>query len=234
MKIFIPIKHKSQRVPGKNFRRINDIPLYKHTLYKLKDFMVFVDTDSEEIIREIKNDINLKNVITLSRPDSLCGNDISVNKLINNFVSGSWRGCAESLTVLEPNDVICQIHVTSPFLKKETLEKAYRFFENNKYDSVVSCNIINSRLWRHEKYGFCPVNHNPLKLEQTQDLPPLYEENSAFYMFKKSVFSTLKNRVGKSPYFYKVDHPENFDIDTEDDWEECIKINETLYTNEKN
>jgi len=228
MKIFIPIKHESQRVPGKNFRQLSGLPLYKHTLYKLKDYKVFVDTDSDEIIHNIRNDVNLRNVVTLKRPHYLCGNDVSVNKLIDNLLNGHWRGGAETSTVIEPSDVVCQIHVTSPFLKLETLEKAYKFFENDKCDSVVSCNLINSRLWRKEEYGYCPVNHNPLKLEQTQSLPTLYEENSAFYMFKKSVFTTIKNRVGKNPAFFKVDHPENFDIDTEDNWRECLKINETL------
>ena len=228
MKIFIPIKHDSQRVPGKNFRVLSGLPLYKNTLYKLRNYKVFVDTDSDEIINNIRNDVNLKNVTTLKRQDYLCGNAVSVNKLIDNLLQGLWRGSSESSTVINDNDVICQLHVTSPFLKTDTLEKAYKFFENGDHDSVVSCNLINSRLWRKEDYGYCPVNHNPLKLEQTQSLPTLYEENSAFYMFKKSVFSTIKNRVGKTPAFYKVDHPENFDIDTEDNWEECLKINETL------
>ncbi len=228
MKIFIPIKHESQRVPGKNFRKLNGVPLYKHTLYKLKQYTVFVDTDSDEIIREIRSDSDLKNIVTLKRPDHLCGNEVSVNKLIDNLLQGLWRGLSESSTVINDNDVICQIHVTSPFLKTDTLEKAYKFFENDGCDSVVSCNLINSRLWTKQEYGYCPVNHNPLKLEQTQSLPTLYEENSAFYMFKKRVFSTIKNRVGKNPTFYKVDHPENFDIDTEDNWKECLKINETI------
>ena len=234
MKFFIPIKNESQRVPGKNFRQLGVLPLYKHTLYKLKDYIVFVDTDSDELIDDIRTDSNLKHVVTLKRPEYLCGNEVSVNKLINNFVQGQWRGCNESATVIDSNDVICQIHVTSPFLRVETLEKAYQFFQDTDCDSVVSCNLINSRLWRKEQYGYCPVNHNPLKLEQTQSLPTLYEENSAFYMFKKHVFTTIQNRVGKNPSFYKVDHPENFDIDTEDNWKECLKINETLLLDEKN
>jgi CMP-N-acetylneuraminic acid synthetase len=228
MKIFIPIKHESQRVPKKNFRKLGSLPLYKHTLYKLKKYIVFVDTDSDEIIEEIRQDSNLTNVVVLKRPSHLCGNEVSVNKLIGNFLEGLWRGCSESSTVINANDVICQIHVTSPFLRKETLEDAYSFFESGNHDSVVGCNLINSRLWRKEEYGYCPVNHNPLKLEETQSLPTLYEENSAFYMFKKSVFSATKNRVGKNPAFYKVDYPENFDIDTEDNWEQCLKIYETI------
>ncbi len=49
MNVFIPIKHNSQRVPQKNFRLINEEPLYKHVLLKFSDFKVYVDTDSGEI-----------------------------------------------------------------------------------------------------------------------------------------------------------------------------------------
>ena len=46
-------------MPKKNFRLFNGVPLYKHTLYKLKDFEVYVDSDSEEILKQIKEDENL-------------------------------------------------------------------------------------------------------------------------------------------------------------------------------
>ena len=54
MIIYIPIKEKSQRVPGKNLRLLNKTPLYMHCLYKLKDFKVYVDTDSTMIINSIQ------------------------------------------------------------------------------------------------------------------------------------------------------------------------------------
>ena len=44
--IFIPIKENSNRVPNKNFRAFGSKSLYEHTLDKLTDFNVFVDTDS--------------------------------------------------------------------------------------------------------------------------------------------------------------------------------------------
>ena len=59
MIIFIPIKENSQRVPRKNFREINGVPLYKHTLYKLSDYEVYVDTDSTEVILDIESDERL-------------------------------------------------------------------------------------------------------------------------------------------------------------------------------
>ena len=86
------------------------------------------------------------------------------------------------------------------------------------HDSVVSCNKYQNRLWRKEKYGYAPINHNPLKLEQTQDLPIFYEENSLFYIFNTQYFLNTGSRVGLDPYFYVCNYPENIDIDTEDDW----------------
>ena len=71
MKIFIPIKENSQRVPGKNFRPINGVPLYKHALYKLSDFEVYIDTDSREILDEVIADPRLQNVTAYKRKKSL-------------------------------------------------------------------------------------------------------------------------------------------------------------------
>ena len=51
---FIPIKHNSKRVIGKNLRLLGDKPLYQHTLDIVKDMECFsglyVDTDSDVII----------------------------------------------------------------------------------------------------------------------------------------------------------------------------------------
>tara|TARA_R100000152_G_C6770743_1_gene197032 strand:+ start:266 stop:913 length:648 start_codon:yes stop_codon:yes gene_type:complete len=214
MKIFIPIKHSSQRVPKKNFRNFNGEPLYKHSLLKYSEFEVYVDTDSEQIIYEINNDSRFKNVTVYKRDNKLIGHEVSVCDLIKNFIS--------KYDISRP---LVQLHVTSPFLNPQIIKDAYSFMSD--HDSVVSCNLHNSRFWRKEKYGFCPLNHNPLKLEQTQDLPTIYEENSAFYMFKPSVVLSTGNRIGQNPYFYSISRPHNMDIDTEQDWKDVLgEINE--------
>ncbi len=205
MIVFIPIKKVSQRVPRKNFRLFKGAPLYKYVLRKYKDHKVYVDTDSQEIIDECSTDITLNHVTAYKRLDTLCGHRTPVCDLIVNFI--------EKYNISEP---IAQIHVTSPFLKCEKIEKAYKLLLH--HDSVVSCNKHNSRFWRKENYGFCPVNHNPLKLEQTQDLPVLFEENSCFYIFNPSVIKKSGNRIGLNPFFYEIEYPQNLDIDTESDW----------------
>jgi CMP-N-acetylneuraminic acid synthetase len=210
MIIFIPIKQNSQRVPRKNFRQFSGSPLYKHVIRKFYNHKVFVDTDSDEILEECKKDTTMSHVTAYKRKEHLTGHKISVCDLILNFIHQ-----------FEIKDPIAQIHVTSPFLTPDLLEKAYK--KINKYDSVVSCNIINSRLWREEKYGYCPVNHNPLKMEQTQDLPKYYEENSAFYIFEPNVIKSFGNRIGQNPFFYEINEPYNIDVDTEEDWNKAMR-----------
>jgi len=211
MIVFIPIKHSSQRVPGKNFRIFNGEPLYKHTLLKYSKDEVWVDTDSEEVIAEIQKDKRLPYVNVIKRKDSLKGHSVSVCKLIDDFIT--------SQSIKQP---VVQIHVTSPFLKRGTVAKAYQMME--EHDSIASCNLHQVRFWRKEEYGFCPVNHNPLKMEQTQDLPVYYEENSAFYIFKPEAIKKTGNRIGLNPAFYPISHPENLDIDTETDWKLVLSV----------
>tara|TARA_R110002096_G_scaffold355320_5_gene548556 strand:- start:1506 stop:2192 length:687 start_codon:yes stop_codon:yes gene_type:complete len=210
MKYFIPIKEQSQRVPKKNFRSFANLPLYKHTLYKLKDFEVYVDTDSEEIIKEVKKDKNLSHVTAYKRSPRLVDHNISVCKLIKHFIVHEQQSIE--------NDIICQIHVTSPFLSVATLVAAAKKFDEG-HDSVTSCTPVQKRFWRKEEYGMCPVNHNPMILQQTQDLPVYYEENSLFYMFYSDIVLNSGNRIGKNPHFYPTSFLESLDIDTENDWD---------------
>jgi CMP-N-acetylneuraminic acid synthetase len=210
VKIFIPIKKNSQRVEGKNFRIFDGLPLYKHTLYKLKDFDVFVDTDSDEILEEVSKDRRLFHVSAYRRSPDLIGDETPVCDLIKYFAE----------THCDSKDAICQVHVTSPFLSVKTLKEAHNIINNDKrYDSVVSCSVLQTRLWRQENYGMCPINHNPMKLEQTQDLPRYYEENSLFYIFYSGQITATGNRIGTSPYFYVTEQSESLDIDTEEDWQ---------------
>jgi N-acylneuraminate cytidylyltransferase len=212
-KIFIPIKEHSQRVPQKNFRDFGGKPLYQHVISKYftcgAEFELWVDTDSEEIWNWVNNECP-DNFYSYMRPESLRGDDVSVNLLISNFIKNH---CGNG-------DAVAQIHITSPFLEPSDLLP----FSLDKYDSITSANVIQSRIWREEKYGYCPVNHNPMKMEKTQDLPVLYEENSAFYIFKVDSFKRTGKRIGEKNCFWSLNFPKNLDIDTEEDWDICKKV----------
>jgi CMP-N-acetylneuraminic acid synthetase len=203
MNIFIPIKENSQRVSRKNFRPFRGKPLWKHTIDKVREeYPIYIDTDSEEIINEC---LDLDNVTAYKRDPDLLGDTTSVVDLIKRFRKH-----------YQITDCICQIHVTSPFLQLNHIKIAEQKLQEG-YDSVFGVDVLQQRLWRKENYGYCPINHNPMKLQQTQDLPKYYCENSYLYAFNSQVLDQ-NNRIGNNPYLLEVGFPYNLDIDTEQDW----------------
>lgn len=211
MKVFVPIKEHSARVPNKNFRDFGGKPLYVHVLSRLKDFEIYVDTDSAVILDEIQNNPNLSHVTGYERNPAFIGDDISVCHLISDFIM--------QFLISGP---VCQVHVTSPFMTPETLNNAQRFLVTN--DSVVSCDVIQERLWEKQAGIMSAVNHDPDNLLPTQELTRLYRENSLFYIFDADKFMRTGRRVGNNPYFYETHFPESLDIDYEEDWNTCVKV----------
>ena len=201
--IFVPIKSVSQRVPNKNYRIFDGAPLWKHTFDKLVNYNVYVDTDDPVLVSTLREEYS--NVTSYLREDSMLGHEVSVCNLIKNWVE-----------TFDPKGFLFQVHVTSPFLKVKTLEQALSEM-TEKNDSVFSCTEYQTRFWHQNK----SVNHDPKVLIQTQDLEPLYEENSLFYGFNKET-ALLGMRIGKSPLLYKTSKIESMDIDIEEDWDACV------------
>ena len=113
MILFTPIKEESQRVPHKNFRQFCGRPLYEYVLQKLNCYPIYVDTDSNKIIENIKTNPDLSHVVAYKRETNLVGHEVSVCSLIESLIS-RWN-------IKEP---VCQFHVTSPFIKLNTLLEA--------------------------------------------------------------------------------------------------------------
>ena len=106
-------------------------------------------------------------------------------------------------------------HSANPLLKKESLdaaiEKMISLTDSELYDSIFSVTRLQTRLYKGNGE---PFNHNPDELLRTQDLEPLYEENSNFYIFTKKSFSNSgQNRIGVKPFMFEIDKIESVDIE---------------------
>lgn len=221
----IPIKHNSQRVPGKNYRLFNDIPLFKiiiNTLLESKYINhIIIDTNSDIVKNEIlKNKIIYNNITVYDRPLELCSHDTPVNKLLENVI-----------TKLDLNyDYYLQTHTTNPLLSNETINNCIETFikNNNINDSLFTVKKIQSRFYKYNSKIVSALNHNINELIPTQDLEPIYEENSCIYIFSKEILFKKHHRVGFKPYMYVMNDLESQDIDTESDF----ILSEILY--EKN
>jgi CMP-N-acetylneuraminic acid synthetase len=114
-------------------------------------------------------------------------------------------------------DFYLQTHSTNPLLRSETISRAIQFIKDNypAYDSLFGVTPLKTRLWDQLTR---PINHNPSILLQTQDLPPVYLENSCMYLFTRSTLEYRRNRLGERPYMFEIDRAESLDIDEELDF----------------
>ena len=214
----VPMRHVSVRVPGKNYRPLAGRPLYQHILTTLlacpQISQVVVDTDSPVVMagcREL-----FPNVVVIERPEHLRADTIPMNEILM-YDTGQV-----------PADLYLQTHTTNPLLRPETVCKAIDTLlaQYPAYDSLFSVTRLQTRLW--DPLGRA-INHNPAILLRTQDLPPVYEENSCMYIFTRQTLEARRNRLGERPYLFEMDAAEARDIDEELDF----LIAEFLYQQRK-
>ena len=204
----VPMRHNSQRVPGKNYRPLAGKPLYQHiieTLLAVPEITsIMVDTDSEPVIAGLRRDFPQVRLIT--RPEHLRAPEIPMNEIL-----------AYDTAQVEA-DFYLQTHSTNPLLKAETVSAAIAEFLSKypAFDSMFSVTRLQTRLWDSLTR---PINHNPAILLQTQDLPPVYEENSCFYLFIRHNLLARRNRLGERPLMIEIPRLEAVDIDEEADFE---------------
>jgi CMP-N-acetylneuraminic acid synthetase len=206
----VPMRHHSQRVPGKNYRPLAGKPLYHHIIENLllvpEIAQVVVDTDSEPVMEGLRRDF--PQVLLIERPAHLRTDDIPMNEILLHD------------TALAEADFHLQTHSTNPLLKPATIQRAIQAFlaAYPGHDSLFSVTRLQTRLYDQQGK---PLNHDPAVLLQTQDLPPVYEENSCLYIFTRENLVRRRNRLGERPLLFEIDAAEAWDIDEELDFAIC-------------
>lgn len=203
----VPMRHHSQRVPGKNYRPLAGKPLFHHILETLlcvpEISQVVVDTDSEPVMDGLRQ--HFPQVIIIQRPENLCANDVPMNDILLYD------------TAQVPANFYLQTHSTNPLLRPETITRAIETFLDAypEKDSLFSVTRWQTRLY--DQHGVA-INHDPSVLIQTQDLPPVYEENSCLYLFTRQNLLERHHRIGVNPILFEIDAAEAWDIDEELDF----------------
>ena len=204
----VPMRHHSQRVPGKNYRPLAGKPLFHYIIETLLDVpeidALVVDTDSEQVMDGLGQ--HFSQVEIVRRPENLRADHISMNDIL---VHDTDQVSA---------DFYLQTHSTNPLLRAETVARAIQTFLDSYpgCDSLFSVTRLQTRLW--DQLGRA-INHNPAILLRTQDLPPIYEENSCLYLFTKETLLNRRNRLGERPLMFEIDAQEAWDIDEEQDFQ---------------
>ena len=204
----VPMRHTSERVPGKNYRLLAGKPLYAHVIESLLGCPeisgVMVDTDSPVIMQGLRQ--NYPQVTVLERPENLRDGMIPMNEILLHD------------TAQVEADYYLQTHSTNPLLRSETISQAVQAFlsQREQYDSLFSVTRLQTRLYWQDGSA---VNHNPGELLRTQDLPPIFEENSCIYLFTREKLAARNHRLGDAPLMFEIDAAEAWDIDEELDFQ---------------
>jgi CMP-N-acetylneuraminic acid synthetase len=214
---FVPMRHSSERVVGKNYRAFAGQPLYQYIVKTLLNCpevdQVCIDTDSPTILEEARQ--LFPSVTLLLRPEHLRAGTTPMNDVLLHSVSQVEA------------DVYLQTHSTNPLLQSGTISKAINLLLGSPdHDSLFGVTRLQTRLY--DAAGEA-MNHDPNLLLRTQDLPPIYEENSNLYLFRRDTFLKRQNRIGHKPILFEIDRLEAWDIDEEQDFQ----IAELLYLNRK-
>lgn len=210
----VPMRHQSERVPGKNYREFAGAPLYHHIVRALLHAegvdRVVIDTDSPTIMDDAA--AHFPQVRLLERPEHLRAGETAMNDVLLHTIAQV------------PAQFYLQTHSTNPLLLPQTISAAVgrMLAHYPAYDSLFSVTRWQTRLWDALAR---PINHNPNILLRTQDLPPLYEENSNLYIFTAQTLRDRHNRIGDRPLLFEIDRLEAWDINEESDF----RIAESLY-----
>ena len=194
--VIVPIKLNSRRLPNKNFLRLGHRPLAYHifeTLLKIEELAnVYCFTSHQYVL-----DLFPKGVKLLMRPDYLDGDEIKGNELFRYAVNGI------------SDEVIMLCHATSPFISLDSIRSGMDAVLERGYDCSFSVQEIQKYSWYNEK----PLNYDPNDMKQTQDIEPIYQETSGFYIFKRNDYLRTDSRINGKSFPVVVGYKEAIDID---------------------
>ena len=187
---FVPIRLNSQRVEGKNLRRLGGEPLMCHILETLlrteRIDEVYVYCSNEEIRPLLPEGVKL-----LRRAEEL-DRDTTLGREIY-----------DAFTAEVEADYYVLAHATSPFIRPKTID-----------DALEKVEKIQTFAW----YEGRPLNYSPDNVPRTQTLEPVYIETSAFFIFPRELWCERHRRIGDRPYMAVVDRIEGLDIDYPEDF----------------
>lgn len=198
----VPMKLNNRRLPQKNTKSFtNGKPLCYYilsTLLKVEGIdEIYVYCSNPDICDFIPEGVKY-----LRRSESLDQDTTKMNDVLKCFATDV------------PADIYVMTHTTAPFVKPESIKKGLDAVTSGEYDSSFAAKKLQDFLWKDG----VPFNYELDNIPRTQDLSPLYEETSGFYIYEKTVMTEMGRRIGNKPYIVEVGEIESVDIDEAEDF----------------
>ena len=214
--VLIPARGGSKRLPGKNLRPLGGTPLIAWSINSVKGIAdicdILVSTDDAAIADAARQ---AGAQVPWLRPAALATDGASSVDVCLHALDWyeSSHGPVNCLLLLQP---------TSPFRRRATIERGLELFWKHGQRPVIGLSPAQSHpMWCFKIEGeavlpFIDYDGAPPK---SQDLPPAYAINGAFYAIKPADLRKRLSFFGADLVPLVTDDPaEGIDIDTEIDW----------------
>jgi N-acylneuraminate cytidylyltransferase len=205
----IPARGGSKGIPMKNLVMLNHRPLLNYTVtasLHSKINRTIVSTENEEISKTAKQ----LGAEVIKRPQILATDESQIEPVI--------------IQVLEQlkqenyvPDIILLLQNTSPLRSSEHIDSALDFFMRNDYDSVFSGVSSHNMLWEVDDTCVKPLNYNPLKRQNRQDMHNQFIENGAIYITKNNQFNITNCRISGKIGVFQMSEEDSIEIDSLND-----------------
>ncbi len=208
----IPARSGSKRIKNKNIIRLNGKPLIYYTIRFAKK-LNFVD--------EIIFSSDSRRYLNLAKKYKI--NNLSLRpKKISSDNSQTIDVVKYEINKIKKYDYILLLQPTTPFRDIKDFKKAYRILINNKYDSVITVNLVNNfHPYRMKIFkGNILKNFMNLKKENfkaVKHLPKVFVRSGSMYFFKRENISKYNSILGKKTYGIEVKGKNTINIDEKED-----------------
>ncbi len=208
----VPARSGSKRIPGKNIREFQGIPMISRTIGILLQAKLFdqvvVSTDSPEIIN---TSIDAGATRCINRPEELADDHTPTKPVIQHAL--------EKLT-LSDDDAVCCVYPCNPFLNPKTLRRSLEILLENEGHfclPLIEYPHPIQRAFTLDSQSVITKREPQFELARTQDLEACYHDAGSFYWGVNSLWMSdlglHSNAIG-----LPVSRMEGLDIDTSDDW----------------
>ena len=212
----IPARAGSKRIPRKNIRPLNDIPILGRLITKLRAgnrcSRIIVSTDSEEI-SSIATEFGAE--VPFVRPAELANDHANTRDVISHAI--------REMTFEHNQPILC-IYPTSIMVSDHQIETAIRLHETNQDNFVMTAQRFEHPI--HRAFEIDSVSTQIIKfslgekylLSRTQDLPQTYHDAGLLYLANAGIWLSREGIIRAKNSCILLDRFEHIDVDNEADW----------------
>jgi|TARA_B110000438_G_C15706449_1_gene603389 CMP-N-acetylneuraminic acid synthetase len=208
----IPARGNSKGIPLKNLAKINGRPMLDYTVMaSLNSKLVnrtIVSTDHKGILKVAEN----LGAEVIKRPKKFAQDKSPIEPVIKHVLD-----YLEKKENYIP-DIIISLQNTSPLRTSKHIDEALSLLIKKNFDSIVSGYFAHAFFWEVKKKSTIkPLNYNPQKRPNRQDMKLPFLENGAIYVTKYNSFKKTNCKIVGKIGYYKMPQELSYDIDSPHD-----------------